>query len=200
MALSVRQGELTTGAEIPYNPVSGQTLDLKATDIRFIKTGPTHLYRQGRVLLTSPLFIAFLTLPLLAIVGGMIDVRRRRRLSEDIGYARLRRADAVAKKRLKKAAELLAGGNDAAFYAEIAGMVQQYIADKFNVSAQGLTTDRVDELLQGASTTDALREDTLNVIRLADFGRFAGGAGTDVTKEALFDKVRSVIVGLEETL
>ncbi|MDD4050666.1 MAG: BatD family protein [candidate division Zixibacteria bacterium] len=200
MTLSVRQGELTTGAEIPYNPVSGQTLDLKATDIRFIKTGGTHLYRKGRVLLTSPLFITFLTLPLLAIAGGMIDVRRRRRLSEDVGYARLRRANAVAKKRLKKAAELLAGNDDAAFYAEISGMVLQYIADKFNQSAQGLTTDRVDELLKEASAPDSLREDTLNVVRLADFGRFAGGAGAEVTKEMLFEKVRNVIIGLEETL
>lgn len=200
MTLTVRQGELTTGAEIPYNMVSGQTLDLKATDIRFIKTEGTHLYRKGRVLLTSPLFITFLALPLAALVGGMIDVKRRRRLSTDIGYARLRRADAVAKKRLKKAAELLAGTNDAAFYAEISGMVLQYIADKFNLSAQGLTTDRVDELLKEASASDSLREETLNVVRLADFGRFAGGAGAEVTKEMLFEKVRNVIIGLEGSL
>lgn len=200
MQLTVRPGELTAGAEIPYNMVSGQTLDLKATDIRFIKTGSTHWYRKGRVLLTSPMFLTLLALPLAALVGGMIDVRRRRRLSTDIGYARLRRADAVARKRLKKAAELMAGTDAAAFYAEISGMVMQYIADKFNLSAQGLTTDRVDDLLKEASVSDTLREETLTVVREADFGRFAGAAGAEVTREALFEKVRRVIVGLEETL
>ena len=200
ITLLVKQGQLAAGAEIPYHMVSGQTLNLKETDIRFIKSGGARFSRRGHVVLTSPLFIVFLALPPAALIGGLLDIRRRRRLAGDIGYARLRRADAVARKRLKRAQQLLAERNESAFYAEISGMVLQYVADKFNLSAQGLTSERMLELLQEKNVPDELRQEAAAILQQADFGRFAGGAGVEGGTERLFERVRQVIVGLEEAL
>ncbi len=200
ITLSVKQGELAAGPEIPYNMVSGQTINLRETDIRFIRTGDGNLVRRGRLILTSPIFLAMTALPLVALLGGMVDVHRRRRLTGDIAYARLRRANAIAKKRLKKAEKLMPSDDKTAFYAEISGVILQYIADKFNCSAHGLTSDGVEELLRQKSIDDDLRRETLALLQQADFGRFAGATEPVEDRRDLFERVRKVFVGLEEAI
>jgi hypothetical protein len=200
ITLSVKQGELATGPEIPYNMVSGQTINLRETDIRFIRTGDGNLVRRGRLILTSPVFLAVTALPLVALLGGIVDVRRRRRLTGDVAYARLRRANAIAKKRLKKAEKLMSNDDKAAFYAEISGVILQYIADKFNCSAHGLTSDGVEELLRQKSIDDDLWRETLALLQQADFGRFAGAAESGEARRNLFERVRKVFVGLEDAI
>ena len=198
--LTIRQGDMAVGAEIPYNMVSGQTINLKETDIRFIKPQDGRLARRGRILLTSPAFIIAATLPLLVVFGGLIDVRRRQRLMNDIGYARQRRAGAEAKKRLKQAEEYLHAEDDGRFYAEISAVIYQLIADKLNLSAHGLTSDAVRGLLAEKAIAEELLSETLQVLAEADFGRFAGGAGAGNARGALFDRARRVATQLLEVL
>lgn len=198
--LKVRKGDNATETEIPYNMVAGQTINLKETDIRFIKVDDGHLARSGKVLLTSPLFLAFLALPLVVVLGGMIDVKRKRRLQSDVAYARRRRASGEAKRRLNVAEKHMHGNNDTGFYAEISAAIYQFVADKFNTSAHGLTTDGVQALLVKRDVPDDLLNDTLTTLREADFGRFAGGAGVDGGKRELYDRARAVITRLGEVL
>jgi hypothetical protein len=199
--LMVNQGEGITGTDIPYNMVSGQTINLKETDIRFIKVDNGSLRPKGRILLTSPIFLIVMVLPLVIILGGVIDVRRKQRLANDIGYARQRRATAEAKKRLKTAAGYMSDKNEDAFYSEISTAIYQFIADKFNVSAHGLTSDSVRELLNKKNVADELVSDTFSILDAVGFGRYAGAAGSDDTSmEALYERARKVIVALEGVL
>lgn len=198
--LKIRKGANAAETEIPYNMVAGQTINLKETDIRFIKVDDGHLVRSGKVLLASPLFLAFLALPLAIVLGGMIDVKRKRRLQSDVAYARRRRASGEAKRRLNAAEKHMHGNNDTGFYAEISAAIYQFVADKFNTSAHGLTTDGVQSLLVKKDVPDDLMNDTLTTLREADFGRFAGGAGVDGGKRELYDRARAVITRLAEVL
>jgi hypothetical protein len=198
--LMINQGEGVAGAEIPYNMVSGQTINLNETDIRFIKVENGSLRRRGRILLTSPVFLTIMALPLAVIFGGMIDVRRRRRLVSDIGYARQRRAASEAKKRLKTAEDYLKSDDEAAFYAELSGVVYQFIADKFNVSAQGLTSEGVRDLFHQKNVGSELLKETVAVLEAADFGRFAGSGSAGSDREDLFRRAQAVISGLGEAL
>jgi hypothetical protein len=197
--LTVKPGEFA-GSDIPYNMVTGQTINLKETDIRFIKTENGSLRPRGQILLTSPVFLAVMALPLVVLLGGMVDVRRKRRLTSDIGYARRRRATAEAKRRLKKAETYLHGNDDAAFYSELSAAVYQFIADKLNVSAHGLTSDAVRDLLQRENVSDELLDTAIAVLDAADFGRFAGGSTPDMGKNDLFGQAKAIVIGLEEFL
>jgi flavin-binding protein dodecin len=200
IALSIKQGELASGLEIPYNMVSGQTITLEETDIRYIKTEIDGLRPKGAILLKSPIFMVSAAIPLLALAGGMIDVRRRRRLESDVAYARLRRANAMAKKRLKKAETLLTGDNPKEYYAEISKVILEYIADKFNLSALGLTADKVNMLLYERGIETGFIEDTQDILQQADFGRFAGSSDTVEKRRELLENVREVFVTLEGAL
>jgi len=197
--LSVGKGEGVASSDIPYNMVSGQTINLKETDIRFIKTDDGRLRRRGRILLTSPFFLGFLALPLLVVLGSMIDVKRKRRLANDVGYARHRRANAEAKRRLKTADSFMRSNRNSEFYAELSAALYRFIADKFNVSAHGLTSDKVRDLLQKRSIPDTLLQEILDALKDVDFGRFAGGAEV-ADMEKLFERVRKTIIDLEGAL
>jgi hypothetical protein len=197
--LTVSQGDAVTGTDVPYNMVSGQTINLNETDIRFIKVDNGSLRPRGQILLTSPIFLVVLALPLLVVLGGMIDVRKKNRLASDVGYARQRRAVSEAKKRLKKAEDLMAG-DEASFYAELSFAILQFIADKFNVSAHGLTSDGVRELLSCKEVNEELLNQTIAVLNDVDFGRFAGGADPETAKLDLFNRARNVVANLAELL
>jgi hypothetical protein len=196
VTLTVAGTPLSADSELPYKPVVGRTINLKETDIRYIKTDDVDLEKRGEILLTSPVFVAITVIPLLALVGGVVDVRRRKKMSSDIAYARLRRANREAKKRLKHAESLLRSGSDADYYAELSGVIYQFIADKQNLSAHGLTSDRVDQILREKEVEDHLRQETLDIISLSDMGRYGGGQdGQD--RGALFERARNVVVTLE---
>lgn len=200
ITLTVQQGEAVAGRDIPYNMVTGQTINLTETDIRFIKMDNGRLTATGGLLLTSPIFLIVMTLPLLVVLGGMIDVSRKRRLANDIGYARQRRAASEAKRRLRLAEKYLRGSDDTAFYAELSAVVYQLIADKLNLSAHGLTSDSVRDLLLTRHISDGLLDETLFVLNQADFGRFAGGAGTEIGKREFFERAKKTIASLEGAL
>lgn len=199
ITLNVKQGEVTAASDIPYNPVTGQTINLNETDIRHIKTTGTHLEKAGSLTITSPVFLAFVGVPLLALIGGFIDVRRKKKLAGDVAYARLRRAKSVAHKRLKKA-ETLMNSDDDGFYAELSGVIYQFVADKLNQSAQGLTSEAVMEMLSAKGASEDLKTEVKEVLQDADFGRFAGTGSTNGNKQDLYRRAETIISELEETL
>ncbi|MEZ5358473.1 MAG: BatD family protein [Candidatus Zixiibacteriota bacterium] len=199
ITLNVRQGELAAGSEIPFNQISGQTINLQETDIRHIKTTGTHLVSMGSLTITSPVFLSFVGIPMLALIGGIVDVRRKRKLSGDVAYARLRRAKGVAQKRLKNAATLM-NSNDDGFYAELSGVIYQFVADKLNQSAQGLTSESVLDLLTARNASDTLKVEIKEVLQDADFGRFAGTGSANGNKQDLYKRAEAIISELEETL
>lgn len=198
--LMVNKGELAENNDVPYNMVSGQTLNLTETDIRFIKPGTGTLHEMGDILLFSPVAATTLAIPILAMIGGLIDIRRRQHLAGNVAYARMRKARKEAAKRLKTAESYLSQNEVSSFYGELSAAVYQLLGDKLNLSAQGLTTDRVREELTRQSVATELIEQTIKVINLADFGRFAGGAAQSDDHSEQLSQARDLIMKLAEAL
>ena len=94
----------------------------------------------------------------------------------------------------------MSSDDENAFYTELSTAVYQFIADKFNVSAHGLTSDKVRVLLRGENISNSLLEETIGILNTLGFGRFAGGSGASTGKKELFEQARSLIVNLEEAL
>ena len=155
---------------------------------------------KGRILLTSPVFLTVLAFPLVVLMGGMVDVRRRRRLKGDVAYARLRRARAMVKKRLNKAETLMNDEDKRPFYTEVSNVILEYIGDKFNLSAAGLTSGRVEAICIQNDVAEETRREILEIIEQADFGRFAGSSQPDEKVQELYDRVQKAMVDLEGAL
>jgi hypothetical protein len=141
-------------------------------DIRFIK-GPAELTPRGRPFHRSALFGTLLAAPLVLNAALLLAVRRRDRMAASVGLVRGRRAPGFARRRLKQARRLLAEGKARPFSEEVGRALTGYLADKLNVSASGLTHQRIDELLAARRADEALRAEVQRVLEAADYARFA---------------------------
>jgi hypothetical protein len=128
-------------------------------------------------------------------------MRRREHLQSNVHLFRRRRATREARRRLKRAEALLAGkAEPESVFDELERALSGYIADKFNVSASGLTHERISELLDHGRVARPLRESALACLEKCDAGRFAPGENGRERLEDLVARSREVIAGLERGL
>ena len=109
-------------------------------EIRFIRIGSPRLRRADASRFAMGAFWVVLLLPLVAAGGALVLRRHRDRLEGDVAYARIRRANRMAKKRLARARGL-ALGDPREFYAEVSGALQGLLADKLNIAEAGLVRE-----------------------------------------------------------
>lgn len=171
--------------------------DIKVRDILSVKSLDGNLERRTRPLIMNPVFIGMQALPLLLLAGVIIFRRRQERLMGDIRLRRLKRAHGLARKKLSSASSLLKSGNLDNFYGEISKAVYQYVGDKFNYSASGLTESKVVEILHEEGYSEAAIEEFKNLIRTADFGRFAPGQSGQESARQLLEQAEKWIVTAE---
>lgn len=185
----------------PLSDAGGkQDVVVLGSDIRHIKAAPPALATGRPQLLGQPLYWLGWVLPLMAVVGVWAWDRRRHRLSSDVARvaARSRRARHLARKRLAQARQQARQDQNAA-YAAVARALTDYLGDKFNLPAAGLTRDAIRRTLAARSVPDDLIARALNCLDWADSGRFApvaAGRGAD----DLIAEAEAILGELEQTI
>lgn len=169
-------------------------------DIRYIKTSvgalreriaPVHARTWFRVAAIAPIALV----PLLVWAG-----RRRERLRANRGLVRRRKAAAVARKRWARLRREADGLDAGAFHERLARVLVDYVADRFDRSASGLTYDLAETLLAREGVPDALRARFREVLETCDFARFVPASGEADRREETLRRVRELVDGLEEAL
>jgi hypothetical protein len=174
-----------------------QEITLLASDIRHIKAAPPALATGRTPLLGQLLYWLGWVVPPLAAVGAWTWERRRRRLSSDVAYARAQRARHLARQRLAQARKQARLDQDAA-YAAVARALTDYLGDKFNLPAAGLTRDAIAFRLSPLASRP-LVDRVLACLDWADSGRFApAAAGRDAGE--LVATTETLITELEKAL
>lgn len=171
--------------------------DIKVRDILSVKGLDGNLTKKSRPLIMRPVFIGVQVLPLLLLAGVIIFRRRQEKLMGDVRLRRLKRAHGLARKKLSSANSLLKSGNLDNFYGEVSKAVYQYIGDKFNYSASGLTESKVVEILQREDYSEETIEEFKKLIQTADFGRFAPGQSGQESAGELLEQAAKWIVAAE---
>lgn len=175
-----------------------EEVKLLSEDIRYLKPDQTVLPRERR-LHRSPAFLLLQILPALLPALALVWRRRQERLSTDLSYARMRRAFSQSKKRLKQAQRLQKAGEATPFYAELSRALTQYFADRFNLAAAGLTSERIEEVFREKSVEDSIRLKFLDLLGVCDRARF-GAAPTEASASAeALRRAGEVIAALEKS-
>jgi hypothetical protein len=182
--------------DIPYSGPS-VTVGNQSLDIRFIKQDPGDLKKAGEVILFSPLYLLVNGIPVLLLCGMVIMRKRREMLSSNVGLARSRGASAQARKRLSKAKSLARPDSVREFYGELSMACTTYIADKLNISPNGLTSETIASLLSERKATPDLINDTLSLLKQCDFARFAPASLTQTDMDQALTKAESIMVQME---
>jgi tetratricopeptide (TPR) repeat protein len=152
----------------------------------------TPLYQRG-------LFLGVLPLPLLAAMGVTVLRRRRDRLAADVALARSTRARKAAKQHLAAAARDLQAQQGVAFYAEVSRALRQYVGDKLNLSATGLTHDLLRLRLGEAGVAAETILQLVALLERCDAARFAPGSMADPQMREALETAESLLVALDES-
>jgi hypothetical protein len=146
---------------------------------------------------TRPWFWPLLALPPFGLALLLGVDRARRMLHIDPQQKRIRLARSAAAKRLRGAQGLLAKGEAAAFYAEVARAITFYLADKQGVVAAGLTREELSRALLTRGQREELVNRVLRVLDDCDRARFAPRSGEATAREAMLTRADQIINDLD---
>ncbi len=171
----------------------------KVKDIRYIKTA-TSFSKKGQPFSNSGIFYSLCFLPFLFLGGAFFYKRAQDKNSNiDIAVLKSRRAQKVAKERLKVAHQLKTEQNSRGFYDEISKALLGYVGDKLQIPLSELSKDNVREKLQSLNVTPSYIEDVTSIIKTTEMALFAGMDNSDSMQE-VYDKSVRVLSSIEEEL
>ena len=179
--------------------LSRRDIEAVGEDIRYIKPDVEALV-AGTMLHESRWFWTLQGALPIAFFALLLWQRHQRRLQGDVAYARQRRAKGEAGRRLARADALLTAGTEAEFYGEVRAAVLEFVADRLNLAAAGLTIEVCAAALAArrvdAETIAALRD----LLTRCDFARFAPAGGPPTDRAAARRVAGDVIAGLEKMI
>lgn len=121
----------------------------------------------------GPAFYIAIFIIISAVCCIIILFKRRKAAEQDVAGMRLKHATRMAKKRLRKAAAHLAGGDTERFYEEIYRAIWGCLADKYNIPLAELNRDTVSACLADKNVPEAQQQNIMQVLQDVDMARFA---------------------------
>ena len=195
--IKIKQGKSTGG--IVYSGNSQKSIKFLGKDIHHIQEGPYEFVKANDYLFGSTLFYVILggilVLLLLVIVLWKTNEKRR----SNISMLKNRKANKVARTRLQEAQKLKKGGDDKAFYDEIAVALWGYISDKFNLKQTDLSIDSVKEKLKEKKVDEETINGFISTLNNIEFARFAPGNTKD-KMENIYSEAMDAIMQAEKSL
>jgi hypothetical protein len=187
-----------------YKPASGvQKEELKKldTDIRYIKTNVKESLERKHSFWISKFEYFLYYIIALASFFILYFVRRKSiEDSKDVVMVKNKRAQKLAKKRLKTAESHLKDNSKDEFYNELLKAVWGYVSDKFNIPIARVNRDTITEIFDKNEISEKLKAELLKLADDCEFAHFAPDAKGKHTMEYLYKKAEGLIVKLEQNV
>lgn len=184
----------------PSGGLSKEEVKLVGQDIRFIKTVIQPMQLVGQKVYTSWIYVTLLIAPLLVLGIAIFQNRHLEKLEGNVAYARSRKANKEAMKRLSKAKSLLDTNTQKEYYAEVSKASIGFAADKLNLPAAGVISEELMDFFKTRNLADDIISEYMDIIKKCDYQRFAP---SDVNKSEMLDffqKAKQAIINLEKAL
>ena len=196
--LNVLKGEGTSGSnQVISNYSNKENVKYLGKDIRFINSNDLELSPKEDFLYGSTTYWMFLITPTLLLLVLYILYRKQAAENANIANVRNKRANKLAKKRLKIAEEHLQTANKSAFYEEVLKALSGYISDKLNIPVSELNKYNIEAKLVSSSVSEDTIKGVLDVLDTCEFARFAPVESGN-SMDALYEKTIDIISQLEE--
>ena len=168
-------------------------------DIHALKTGPSDSTSVGDCFLGSAAYWISLLLPLIAFVVLLIIFRQRAIENADVVKMRGKRANKIARKRLKKASRLMFEHNSAEFYDEVLRALWGYVSYKLNMPVESLSKENIKEKLASRGVNEDILGKFISALEECEFERYAPGdeAGN---MEKTFQSAMTAIIEIEDVM
>ncbi len=195
IVIDAAPGEGGTAANV-QRPSKSDVVTL-GEDVRYIRTGDLGLRPKGHFLFGSLAWFAGMGTPALAFLLFLGWHRKRQRDLGDVEGMRRKRADGVARKRLREAEQALQQGARQDFYTSLSKALHGYLSDKFNLGVAAVNPNEMERRLGGLPDGAELVESCTRLLSTCDMARFA--PMEDKPKRELYDEAAQLIQRIERS-
>lgn len=179
--------------------VDQQQVNNIGQDVRYINNGNPKLVQKGKFLINGWIFYVILIAVIAALYGIYRYLKNRIAINGDIIRSRNKRANKVAKNRLRMAQSFLAQNKVPEFYEELHKALLGYISDKLSIQFADMQRDTIEETLKEKNVGDESIESFMKLLDDCEMVRYspegAGGA-----MDSQYNKGVEIISSLEDKL
>lgn len=167
-------------------------------DIRFIKTQTSSLKPKGNQFFATTSYYLSMGMPFLGFILFLFLKKRKASQLDDVEGTRRKKANKMARRKLKLAAIALKEDDSKTFYAEIFKALYGYMSDNLGISRSLLSKPVITENLKERNVDDELIDELIKNIETCEMARFAW-PGNHCEKE-FYNQTVKLISKLESAL
>lgn len=139
----------------------------------------------------------FYIVPVLLLLGIVFYYRAYLKANADLLAVKSRRANKMARMRLRKASDCMKKGDTDHFYDEMLAALWGYVSDKLKMSTSELTRENVSSKLEEKGIGEEVVKQTLSLIDECEFAKYAPSAAK-ADMSHVYDEGVAVINNLED--
>lgn len=196
--LHVKKGTAEQSATV-VSSLRKEDVQLLGKDIRFIKQGNLSLRVKGYTFFGTAEFYLIYALSAVLFLVLFIVYRKKARENANIALMRNKKANSVAKKRLKAAAGFMKQNNNEAFHESILKAFWGYLSDKLGIPVADLSRESAVKGLQDKNVEQAVIDNFVEVVEQCEFARYAPSGGSEARQE-LYKKAETTMGQMEKQI
>ena len=177
--LSVRKGKDSDGDGGGVYASNQEDIKYLGSDVRHIMNDGAKLKPKHSSFFASSVYFALLLGLLVVFIALLFILKKRAEMAKDTAANRNRKADKVARGRLKNAYQHLKAKDQEKFYVEMSQALWGYIADKLGIERSKLSMDTVSETMKANNMPDELTQQFVDTLNSCEFARFAPGSAEE---------------------
>ncbi|MEG1556513.1 MAG: BatD family protein, partial [Bacteroidales bacterium] len=171
-------------------------IKILGNDIRYIKINQHSFSPKRSPFFGSSWFFVLILFPFLFLIIMIVILRKQLEERQNVALTKNKRANKVARKRLKKANKLLHENKKEDFYIEISQVLWGYMSDKFHIPLSQLSMETVETKLHEKQLNEENIKDFMETLNQCEFARFAPGDSTQMMNE-MYERTHSFITRIE---
>ncbi len=199
VSIKVTKGDGQVSSGTLVQGISKQAVANLGEDIRYILQGAPSLAGKGKFFVGSVGFFIAVLLVVLVYAALYYALQKRAKLRGDVVRTRNRKANKVARKRLKVAQDYLAQNLRSPFYEEMHKALLGYISDKLAMQFADMQRDTIKETMAMKGVSEANITEFMQLLEDCEMARYSMG-GEPGEMSAQYEKAIKVISNLEGDL
>lgn len=168
-------------------------------DIRYIKTEEPTFINTENFFVGSWRYWVWYIIPFVLLCVFFIVYRKQMKLNANIVLMRNRRANKVAKRRLKRAENYLKKHDKSNFYNEVLQALWGYFSDKLSIPGANLTRSNIGAELSRYGVDETLIERFIKILDTCEFARYAP-VESSVAMDEIYQEASDAIGKMENIL
>jgi hypothetical protein len=168
-------------------------------DIRYIKTEQPTFISTDKFFVGSWMYWLWYIIPFVVLCMLFIVYRKQMKLNANIALMRNRRANKVAKRRLKRAESYLKKHDKSNFYNEVLQALWGYFSDKLSIPGASLTRSNIGAELSSYGVDETLINRFMKILDTCEFARYAP-VESSVAMDEIYQEASDAIGKMENIL